>query len=59
MRIKKRSFYVTCSRATQQLALFVTGSEEEIKAMADAINDKGHFAAKGRVAIDMFVLDVS
>ena len=48
---KKRSFYVACSRATQRLALFVTGNEDEIKAMADAINEKSHFAAKGRVAM--------
>lgn len=48
---KKRNFYVACSRATQRLALFVNGEEEDIKAMADAINAKSHFAAKGRVAM--------
>ena len=48
---KKRNFYVACSRATQRLALFVNGDEGDIKAMADAINAKSHFAAKGRVAM--------
>ena len=48
---KKRNFYVACSRATQKLVLFVNGNDIKIKAMADAINNKGHFAARGRIAM--------
>lgn len=48
---KKRNFYVACSRATQRLALFVNGDEEKIKDIAAAINTKGHFAAKGKIAM--------
>jgi hypothetical protein len=47
----KRIFYVACSRATQHLALFATGDDVQIKKIADAINDKSKFAAKGRVAM--------
>lgn len=47
----KRLFYVACSRATQRLALFVNGDDQKIKLMADAINNKSHFAAKGRIAM--------
>ena len=48
---RKRLFYVACSRATQRLALIVNGDEAKIKSIADAINSKSHFAAKGRVAM--------
>ena len=48
---KKRNFYVACSRATQHLALFVNADDEQVKAMADAINSKSRFAAKGRIAM--------
>lgn len=47
----KRLFYVACSRATQRLALFVNGDDQQIKTIADAISDKSHFAAKGRIAM--------
>ena len=48
---RKRLFYVACSRATQRLALIVNGDEAKIKSIADTINSKSHFAAKGRVAM--------
>lgn len=48
---KKRNFYVGCSRATQRLALFVHGDESKITSIANAINPKNQFAAKGRVAM--------
>ena len=48
---RKRLFYVACSRATQRLALIVNGDDTKIKSIADAINSKSQFAAKGRVAI--------
>lgn len=48
---RKRLFYVACSRATQRLALIISGDDSKIKAIADAINSKSHFAAKGRVAM--------
>lgn len=48
---KKRNFYVACSRATQHLALFVNADDEQIKTMADAVNSKSKFAAKGRIAM--------
>ena len=48
---KKRYFYVACSRATQRLALFVNGDENKFIAIANAINPKNQFAAKGRVAM--------
>ena len=48
---KKRNFYVACSRATQHLALFVNADDEQIKAMADAINSRSKFAARGRIAM--------
>lgn len=48
---KKRNFYVGCSRATQRLALFVHGDENKIISIANAINPKNQFAAKGRVAM--------
>ena len=47
----KRLFYVACSRATQKLALVVNGDDSKIKAIADAINNRSQFAAKGRVAM--------
>ena len=47
----KRNFYVACSRATQHLSLFVNADDAQIKAMADAINSKSKFAAKGRIAM--------
>lgn len=47
----KRLFYVACSRATQYLSLFVNGDDQTIKSIADAINDKSHFAPKGRIAM--------
>jgi hypothetical protein len=48
---KKRNFYVACSRATQKLVLFVNADEPQIRAMADTINPKRRFAAKGRIAM--------
>ena len=48
---KKRNFYVACSRATQKLALFVNASDDEVKAMANAINSKSRFAPKGLIAM--------
>jgi hypothetical protein len=51
MRRINEFFYVACSRATQHLALFATGDDVQIKKIADAINDKSKFAAKGRVAM--------
>jgi hypothetical protein len=48
---KKRNFYVACSRATQNLVLFINVDDDQIKAMANAINSKSHFAAKGRIAM--------
>lgn len=48
---KKRNFYVACSRATQKLVLFVNADDDQIKAMANAINTKSHFAAKARIAM--------
>ena len=48
---KKRNFYVACSRATQHLSLFVNADDDKIKSMADAINNKSRFAAKGRIAM--------
>lgn len=48
---KKRMFYVACSRATQYLNLFINGDEQKIKAIADTIDSRGHFAAKGRIAM--------
>lgn len=48
---RKRLFYVACSRATQKLVLIVDGDDSKIKSIADAINNKGHFAPKGRVAM--------
>jgi hypothetical protein len=47
----KRNFYVACSRATQHLSLFVNADDDQIKAMADAINSKNKFAPKGRIAM--------
>ena len=46
---RKRLFYVACSRATQRLALIINGDDSKIKTIADAINSKSHFTAKGRV----------
>jgi DNA helicase IV len=48
---KKRNFYVACSRATQKLILFVNVDESKIQAMADTINSKSRFAARGRIAM--------
>lgn len=48
---RKRLFYVACSRATQRLALIVNGDDLKIKTIADAINGKSQFAAKGRIAM--------
>lgn len=48
---KKRNFYVACSRATQKLVLFVNADEMKIKAIADAVNSKSGFTAKGRIAM--------
>ena len=48
---KKRNFYVACSRATQQLVLFIKGDDQNIKDIADAISSKGHFAPKGKIAM--------
>ncbi len=46
----KKNFYVACSRATQQLVLFVNADDDQIQIMADAIS-KNKFAAKGRIAM--------
>lgn len=48
---KKRNFYVACSRATQHLSLFVNADDSQIKAMADAVNSRSKFAAKGCIAM--------
>lgn len=48
---KKRNFYVACSRATQNLTLFVNGDDEMVKKMADAIGGSGHFASQGKIAM--------
>lgn len=48
---KKRLFYVACSRATQYLNLFIDCDDQKIEAIADAIGSKGHFTAKGRIAM--------
>lgn len=48
---KKQMFYVACSRATQYLNLFINGDEQKIKAIADTIDSRGHFATKGRIAM--------
>ena len=48
---RKRLFYVACSRATQKLALFINGNDDDFRRIADAINSKSHFAAKGRIAM--------
>lgn len=48
---KKRLFYVACSRATQYLNLFINGNEQKVKTIADTIDNKGHFSAKGRIAM--------
>ncbi len=42
---------MACSRATQHLSLFVNADDDQIKAMADAINSKNKFAPKGRIAM--------
>ena len=47
---KMRDFYVACSRATQRLAFFINGNEEDVKAMADAIS-KTRFAPEGKIAM--------
>ncbi len=48
---KRRLFYVACSRATHRLSLFVTGDDQKIVAIANVINDKSRFAAKGQIAM--------
>lgn len=45
---QKRVFYVACSRATHRLALYVSGTEEEIKEIGDSIKEF-KFSAKGRI----------
>lgn len=47
---KKSVFYVACSRATQRLALFISGTDEQIRAMADAIPTRA-FSAKGKIIV--------
>ena len=48
---RKRLFYVACSRATQRLALVIHGDEAKIKLIADAVNSRSQFAARGRIAM--------
>ena len=48
---KKRIFYVACSRATQKLALLLIGDDSQIKKIADTIDQKSHFAPKGKIAM--------
>ncbi len=48
---KKRDFYVACSRATQNLTLLISGDDDKVKSIADAIGGNPHFAAKGRIAM--------
>jgi len=48
---KKRNFYVACSRATQKLCLFINADEPRIKSMANLINTRSRFAAKGKIAM--------
>lgn len=47
---KKRNFYVACSRATQYLSLIISGDDQKIKSIADAINGPS-FAPKGKIAM--------
>lgn len=46
----KKLFYVACSRATQYLALFVSGDEEQIKSIANAITGP-NYAPAGKIAM--------
>lgn len=49
----KRNFYVACSRATHFLSLFITGDDDKVKKIADAISNNSHFAPKGRIAMKL------
>lgn len=48
--IKKRNFYVACSRATQSLTLIIEGDNPQIKRIADAIAGP-NFAPKGKIVM--------
>lgn len=48
---KKRNFYVACSRATQYLSLIISGDDQKIKEIADAISGP-NFTPKGKIAIE-------
>ena len=53
---QKRVFYVACSRATHRLALYIPGSDEEIKKIGDSIeglkySSKGNIVIKTRTTI--------
>lgn len=45
---QKRVFYVACSRATHRLALYISGTDDEIKAIGNSIKDL-KFAPKGNI----------
>lgn len=47
----KRNFYVACSRATHCLSLFVSGGDEQVKAIASVIGGGSHYAPQGRIAM--------
>lgn len=49
---KKRIFYVACSRATQYLSLMVSGDDDKIKSISDAISGP-KFAPRGKIAMKM------
>ena len=45
---QKRVFYVACSRATHRLALYIAGTDEEIKRIGNSIQDL-KFSPKGNI----------
>ena len=45
---QKRVFYVACSRATHRLALYIAGTDEEIKRIGSSIQDL-KFSPKGNI----------
>lgn len=48
--VKKRDFYVACSRATQYLSLVINDDDEGLKNIASAIGGP-NFAPKGKIAM--------
>ena len=45
---QKRVFYVACSRATHRLALYISGTDDEIKRIGNSIPDL-KFSPKGNI----------